>query len=342
MSKFIDDQARAADSDSDDEYSDDPWEEFSRRNHSNKRARKQESRGPLSKYWCFTSYNNAIVEPNIATYFVAQREVCPNTKREHWQGYVEYSTKKRRHQVQQDIGDEKAHVELRKGSAKQASDYCKKSDSRKPGTDPIESGELSKPAGNAMEIVTRMVSEGKSMVEIAAERPSEIIRYHRGINALMGIRDAGRAATFKPVRLYLVIGPTGCGKTKLVFEHCNKFYKGQYYPKVYTRGQQSWWCGYQGQKVVVIDDFAGACQVEELLQLTGGYGHNQLWPVKHGTCRLDIEEVIITSNLVPAEFWPSISDEHFSAFERRVTKVLNFFEMKYECIRESIEIINLE
>jgi len=73
-------------------------------------------------------------------YYAYQREICPTTNREHWQcyavwaGQIRFTTLQRRYPG--------AHLEPKKGSPKQASDYCTKTETRKPGTEPITFGDI--------------------------------------------------------------------------------------------------------------------------------------------------------------------------------------------------------
>lgn len=72
---------------------------------------------------------------------IAQHEICPDTQREHVQGFVIFKTPQRISALQKILGD-KCHVEARKGSKRQAADYCRKEESRKPGTEPFVFGDV--------------------------------------------------------------------------------------------------------------------------------------------------------------------------------------------------------
>lgn len=299
-------------------------------------ARRERNLGPLSYYWCFTSFLGQIDVPyeqkteqlrDDCTYFVCQREIAPDSGREHFQGYVEFSVKKRRTQVQRLIGDERAHCELRRGSAKQASDYCKKIASRVPQTEPIEYGDLSKPAVNQFELLTRAIQvDGATYQDIARDYPSAILRYNSGIRALISARDAERKVEYTPVVVKLLIGPTGCGKTRLAYDRAARVYQGKAFTKVFSGGSGDWWDGYADHKLIIIDDFNGGTAIETLLTLLGGYGGNKLWAVKGGFIRLSHQEVIITSNKKADDWYPFATPEHKAALNRRITTVYDFFQ----------------
>lgn len=70
-------------------------------------------------------------DPNIVKYAVWQLEEGNNTGTPHYQGYVELVRKRalsRLHQLIPCLA--RAHIESRRGTAKQARDYCMKEDTR--------------------------------------------------------------------------------------------------------------------------------------------------------------------------------------------------------------------
>lgn len=102
--------------------------------------------GRRARNWCFTQFNHeewdrAAPELNPDfRYMVFQTEICPKTGAPHIQGYIEFKKAKTFASVKNLIG-RAAHLEYRKGTRKEARDYCKKADTRMPDTEPIELGE---------------------------------------------------------------------------------------------------------------------------------------------------------------------------------------------------------
>lgn len=94
-----------------------------------------------ARSWCFTSYANDLdIDTTKIKYGIAQREVCPTTNREHWQGYFSANNAIRFKAAKAIVRDNSAHVEPAKGTADQNYVYCTKLDSRKPDTQPWEFG----------------------------------------------------------------------------------------------------------------------------------------------------------------------------------------------------------
>lgn len=61
---------------------------------------------------------------------VWQLESCPDTGRLHLQGYAELESPMRLAAFKRRLGDDRAHVEERRGSSAQAIAYCEKPESR--------------------------------------------------------------------------------------------------------------------------------------------------------------------------------------------------------------------
>lgn len=76
---------------------------------------------------------------NAFTYIVAQLEKAPGTGNFHIQGYCELEKQMTLQSVKQALGSDQVHIEKRRGSQKQAIDYCKKEESRE--EEAVEYGE---------------------------------------------------------------------------------------------------------------------------------------------------------------------------------------------------------
>jgi len=79
----------------------------------------------------FTCYNMewnlSMVDWKKCTYVTVNAEVCPETKRPHYQGYAEFSTSIRRSQVHEILGNTLGgYANPRCGTQEQAIHYCRK------------------------------------------------------------------------------------------------------------------------------------------------------------------------------------------------------------------------
>lgn len=211
------------------------------------------------------------------------------------------------------------HYELRRGTVADARSYCTKEETRVLG--PFEFGE---PSGqgtrNDLASATDIIRAGGSLKRVAEECPTVYTKFHKGLAALRNVlQDFGRGYAEKDVRLYY--GPTGVGKTRRAYAE---------YPRlcrlpVPTRGA-TWFDGYDGQEVVLMDDYGGDCvyPFQFCLQLLDGY--EMQVPVKGGFIPWRPDVIIITSN-VPVDLWyPNISQELVLALKRRITRIERFID----------------
>lgn len=156
-------------------------------------------------------------EAGTYSYLVYGKEVGESGTR-HLQGYLELPKRHRLSQVKALLPT--AHLEPRRGTAAQASDYCKKEG------DFFEHGDVSKPEqGRRTDLgrVVELVRETNSLVQIAQEVPESIIKYHKGISVLINLLAPKHESTEHTQARYdfthdwsktqIFTGPTNCGKT---------------------------------------------------------------------------------------------------------------------------------
>lgn len=135
-------------------------------------------------------------------YCIAGAEICPNTKRYHWQGYLEVNKPMDLGPIKQLLGCNHVHLEPRRGTQAQAIEYCKKPDSGvqdedgnkivfefgQPGNDGVHKG--SKNSNYAK--VLKMSTYQEAMQELQALEPADYVRYNTNV------RVALRAHFLKP------------------------------------------------------------------------------------------------------------------------------------------------
>jgi len=257
----------------------------------------------------FTSYLEEITpnEEDIK-YFICQLEECPETKRIHWQGYVEFKNVKTRKQAQKIIGDEKCHIEKRLGSREQAREYCMKSKTQlKP---PIEIGEFGKGQGKRtdLEKVVELVKSETTLKKIMEECPIEYIKYNRGIEKL---KNGLTQKKMRKVKTYFLWGKSGIGKTHYVYE---KYGIENVYMVNFQKGTTTWFDGYNGEEVIMIDDYYGEISYGTLLKICDKYPYNA--PIKGGFVNAEWKRVYITSNDPPETWYPF--QENIEGLKRRL------------------------
>lgn len=241
---------------------------------------------------------------------VFQPEKCPSTGRIHLQGYVEFNKKITTKKFKEDLNDNGIHLERRRGSKKQAIDYCTKEESRL--LKPYFTGKIINQGKRSdLDELINFMSDEPSLKDIAQEYPKQMILHHRGIKEYAELM---RTEVFwRDLTTTVFWGDTGVGKTRRVYEDCKEdLYKLDY-------SNSLWWDGYNGQKNLLIDDFYGWIKYGHLLNILDGYPLRL--EIKGSFTIAKYTKVFITSNVPPEEWYPSKGLT--PALNRRLTKIIH-------------------
>lgn len=268
-----------------------------------------------SRNVCFT-LNNPTFTPSQfqeridlipASYSVFGEETAPTTGTRHYQGYLEFHTAVTYARIKRFLGNT-IHLEARRGTAEQASDYCKKEGTFH------EKGDISR-QGNRSDIhegVATLRSEG--LKAVARDHPDQIVKYHRGYQSLLFLDLSQQQRT--PPDVCFLFGPTGCGKTRYAYG------TGDGVAKLCL--SQGWFDGYLGEHTVIFDDFDGGRSRVALSQLLNYIDrYPVLVPVKGNHVPLVATTIYITSNIHWKQ-WYDYSERlsQYPALVRRFTRVI--------------------
>lgn len=265
---------------------------------------------------CFT-LNNYTIEnyeritkkfSDLCNYIVIGKEIGKESKLPHLQGYAELSKQTRFGTIKKWLNN--AHIEARKGTPKQASDYCKKDG------DFIEIGKISNQGGRTdlKEFVSE-VRNGKLNHDLIDSHTNIMCRYHKFANQIRTAKCEKMAIENhqKGIVSEVIWGKPGSGKTRSIYDLYDE--KDVYAPDLST--SNLWWDGYTGQKILLLDDFYGQIKYSYMLRLLDRY-KIQL-QIKGGFTYKAWEKVFITSNDPPELWYPNILKK--SALKRRISKV---------------------
>lgn len=248
------------------------------------------------------------LEAEAFEYVVFQKEKCPDTEREHYQGFAKLKARTSFNKVKETVGDD-VHLEPAR-SVKQAIAYCKKEDTRVDGPwergDPPAMGKRSD-----LEVAAEMIGQKRSWREVAETLPGTFIRYHKGLKAYKrAVSDSRRQWK---TRVHVFYGDAGTGKTRKAYELS---------PLLYSKPDGPWFDGYDGQDAVLFDDFTGDLPLGQLLKLLDRYPMQV--PVKGDFVEWLPKDIYITSNLSPEEWYPMATEGQHRALRRRLTTVTRF------------------
>lgn len=256
----------------------------------------------MSKHWIGTSFQDKFdPEESEIQYCVAQREMCPETKKLHYQFYVEFKNRKRLTGVRKVFGS--CHVEIA-NCPKDARNYCMKEDTRV--SPPIEIGEYL----TRQETTPIVKKLGKcSVLDLINNRPG-LWRNLRSLQALKAAVAQPRSNLTEAAALH---GDTGTGKTKIV-KLIASFVGAE---GTYWKDQTMWWEGYEGQALVVWDEFRPQhSTVAQLLSLINHIPHRV--PIKGSSAQFVSPWVLFTSNVDPKDWYGMEDSKSIAALMRRI------------------------
>lgn len=260
------------------------------------------NRNRMSKRWTFTINNPTDPVPYDVTqmdFLIYQRERGENGT-EHFQGYVVFKNRKRLQSAKAMI-DERAHMEIARGSDEQNIAYCSKPDTRI--GEPTEFGDRPTGGGgqgkrNDLTPFVTAIREKRSFNELLDTFPAECVRYTR---AIRDIRLAMPPPRRDAVRVIVLWGPTGTGKTYAAFQHFPNLYRVNY------GNGGVWFDGYAGEDVILLDEYDSQIPLAKLIPLLDPYPLR--CEFKGGHANAEWTTVIITSNTSPATWYKFGQDQ---------------------------------
>lgn len=216
-------------------------------------------------------------------YIVWGYEYAPTTGTPHLQGFISFRDGKTDSAVRKLLPG--CFIEPARGTPAEASAYCKKEQPF------FEAGELpvDKPKGHDWDVIRRDAENGNW-----SNIPADIvIRYPRNLQLLRSIA-IGRSQLLDLPRLanWWVHGPTGTGKSRGIRRAASALGYS-----IYLKECNKWWDGYDGEPVVLLEEF-------EPLHVALLSGSLKLWgdhypfrcEVKGGGLCIRPQHIIVTSN----------------------------------------------
>jgi len=260
-------------------------------------------RSPQGLYWIGTIPEQFFVPiaplPLGCMYVRGQLETGEGTGFRHWQLLLVLVEKKRLPFVIATYPG--GHWELSRSDAADA--YVWKEQTRVEGTQfELGSRKLKRNSSKDWDTIRRNAQSGD-----LESIPSDV--YIRCYNQIKRIR----ADHLVPIRVdricYVFWGATGTGKSRNAWELAGDL--------AYAKDPcTKWWCGYRGQKSVIIDEFRGLINISHLLRWLDRY------PVcvetKGSSEPLVASEIYITSNVDPRNWYPDLDEATRGALLRRM------------------------
>lgn len=199
----------------------------------------------------------------------------------------------------------RAHIEAMKGTAEQASTYCKKENNfYEHGEHPVGKG-----TRTDLDAVRDVIKETGKMSEVVQVATS----YQSVRMAECILKYNEKPRNWKPNVIW-IYGETGIGKTRKAYEML-----GDELYRAHTNGK--WFEGYDAHENVLIDDLRGDfMKYHELLGLLDRYGFRV--ECKGGSRQFLAKNIIITSHKRPEEIFCGKNEEDIKQLLRRIDEII--------------------
>ena len=224
-----------------------------------------------------------------------------------------------------------AHIEKAKGTNQENRDYIRKEgkylNSEKKETNIIETFEeygempIDTPTKNEKqcEAVLRMIDEGFTNAEIIRAVPSYATKIPHINTVRQTLLEEKNSKKWRDLDITYIYGETGTGKTRSVMEKYG-------YDNVYkTTNYQHPFDGYNGEDVILLDEFRSSIQFGDLLQFLDGYPCKL--PARYTDKVACYTKVYIISNIKLCEQYKNIQTEQpqsWNGLIRRINTILQY------------------
>ena len=233
---------------------------------------------------------------------IFQEETAPTTGTPHLQGFIRFHGPKLGSEVKALFctGDcdhqNTVHLEIAH-HPEALVEYCRKGETRT--GECYEEGDMTFEQGARKDWaeLKDYCLTAPSFSEVLEQFPRECIMYERGIQRILTEAQRKLQPSWRDVRVYVIYGPTGYGKTRAAYE---------FDPDLYAVASPDapgnvWFDDYKGQKTLLLDDFYGWIPYRSILRLLDGRPIR--CQVKGSHCYPCWTTVVITSNDSPHKWY---------------------------------------
>lgn len=257
-----------------------------------------------------TVYGDPIkFDPTRMKYLAYGYEPCPTTGRMHYQTFICMINPTTARAMSKRFG---CWSEQMYGSLLDNDNYCSKKDTLTEfGTVP-EQGKR-----NDLIVLRDQITHGAITAEsVAIDNPIFYHQYGRTLHKIEDITRRKLKRTWMTEGIWFW-GPTGTGKTHKAYEYVNFDFD-----KVYNWvNDNGWWDTYEGQEVVLINDFRGSIPYGELLNLIDKWPYSVRRRCREPTPFL-AKTVIITSPMSPEDVYHNLqARDGIEQLLRRLTRI---------------------
>lgn len=256
----------------------------------------------------------------------------------HIQGYMQLEKKCKWSALKNKLKPLKAWCAPAKGTGEQNVEYVSHTGKHegKKGLiqGPWSLGELvtgTKSSRSDLDDLANSIKKGATVKQLCDNHTTSMLKYFGNASKMTALMNKKTRSWM--TELYIYTGVAGSGKSHSAMENGKKYLADNniteepYYlmfPNV--KGQPLWWQDYEGQSVVIIDDFYGTgIDIDYFKRMIDKYPFTV--NLKNGSAQFLARQVYITSNVGWKNWWGAelLSNvENAHAIERRITSVQEF------------------
>lgn len=286
--------------------------------------------------WVFT-YNNyvSVDEPKIwfnqsdgEILFLIYEPETASTGTKHLQGYVELKKNPRNKNGRslkwmRDNVSKNVNWAPARGTLEQNIEYCSKEGNEIRLGEPQDDGRIvrveaaNKKNKSSMDAVKKMIDEGATDTELWQAHFSVMSRYSKAFDAYR--RSMKSRERNWHTKLLVLVGPPGTGKSAMA-KRIADAQGGAFWVRKPKFGGNLWFDGYDGQDIVIFDEFDGSwMSFEEFLRFADRYPLTV--ETKGSMVPFVARLLIVTSNKLPRDWWSTeaVDDNRWKAAIRRMS-----------------------
>lgn len=274
-----------------------------------------------SRRYCFTIHNytkkDLVRFHDLASSLAHHRYICygleiaPETKTEHIQGYIELNQAQRLTYLHNYFNFKKNkkllkfHIDIANGSAEQNKQYTSKEGNFSEHGEPLLQGDRT----DLKKIKEAVKNNPQNITPIV----DEFVTNHQQLRYAEGLRPyylPHRDASIPP-KVFWIFGPTGIGKTSLIYES---------FTDICSVSSHDWLgTGYTQNECLLIDDFREfSIPFEQLLKIADRYPFTLFY--KGGQIPLNSPFIVITSPYGVDETFKT-TRENLEQLKRRIVQI---------------------